>query len=51
MREARCVEVQIKRSKTWRCVMAPSHAVERLYIKGPEFCNVCRKPVVASGPW
>jgi predicted Zn-dependent protease len=31
--------------------MASSHAVERLDIKGAEFCNVCRKPVVASGPW
>jgi archaemetzincin len=35
----------------WRCVMASSHAVERLDIKGAEFCNVCRKPVTASGPW
>jgi predicted Zn-dependent protease len=35
----------------WRCVMASSHAVERLDIKGAEFCNACRKPVTASGPW
>jgi predicted Zn-dependent protease len=31
--------------------MASSHAVERLDIKGAEFCGVCRKSVVASGPW
>ena len=30
----------------WRCVMASSHAVERLDVKGAEFCAACRKPVV-----
>jgi archaemetzincin len=35
----------------WRCVMASSHGVERLDIKGVEFCAACRKPVVASGVW
>jgi archaemetzincin len=34
----------------WRCVMASSHAVERLDIKGVEFCSACRKSVV-SGYW
>jgi predicted Zn-dependent protease len=31
--------------------MASSHGVERLDIKGAEFCAACRKPVAASGPW
>jgi archaemetzincin len=35
----------------WRCVMSSSHGVERLDIKGAEFCATCRKPVTASGPW
>ena len=30
----------------WRCVMASSHAVERLDVKGSEFCSSCRKPVM-----
>jgi len=29
----------------WRCVMASSHAVERLDIKGAEFCRTCRTPI------
>jgi archaemetzincin len=32
----------------WQCVMTSSHAVERLDIKGAEFCAACRK-VVFSG--
>jgi len=32
----------------WRCVMASSHAVERLDVKGADFCPACRKSVVAS---
>lgn len=35
----------------WRCVMASSHAVERLDVKGPDFCESCRKPVFADGYW
>jgi archaemetzincin len=35
----------------WRCVMASSHAVERLDVKGAEFCNACRKAVIAEGYW
>jgi predicted Zn-dependent protease len=31
--------------------MASSHGVERLDIKGAEFCAGCRKPVTTSGPW
>ena len=33
----------------WRCVMASSHAVERLDVKGAEFCGTCRKPVMQNG--
>jgi archaemetzincin len=29
----------------WRCVMTSSHAVERLDVKGAEFCAACRKPI------
>ena len=29
----------------WRCVMASSHAVERLDIKGEDFCASCRQEV------
>ena len=35
----------------WRCVMASSHAVERLDVKGAEFCRACRKPVFDNGYW
>ncbi|MBS1856752.1 MAG: archaemetzincin family Zn-dependent metalloprotease [Acidobacteria bacterium] len=33
----------------WRCVMASSHAVERLDIKTAEFCQECRKPLLSNG--
>jgi archaemetzincin len=33
----------------WRCVMASSHAVERLDVKTAAFCGVCRKPVMQNG--
>jgi archaemetzincin len=35
----------------WSCVMASSHAVEVLDVKGAEFCASCRKPVAGSGYW
>ena len=35
----------------WRCVMTSSHAVERLDIKGAEFCRACREPVFKNGYW
>jgi len=35
----------------WRCVMTSSHAVERLDVKGAEFCSACRKPVFSNGYW
>jgi archaemetzincin len=33
----------------WRCVMASSHAVERLDVKTADFCGACRQ-VVAGAP-
>ena len=35
----------------WRCVMTSSHAVERLDVKGAEFCNACKKPIFSNGYW
>lgn len=35
----------------WSCVMASSHAVERLDIKGAEFCRSCRKPIAQDSFW
>ena len=33
----------------WRCVMASSHAAERLDVKTADFCGSCRKPVLQNG--
>ena len=33
----------------WRCVMSSSHGVERLDVKGAQFCGSCRAPVMANG--
>jgi len=35
----------------WTCVMASTHAVERLDIKGTEFCADCRKPIDGERYW
>jgi archaemetzincin len=35
----------------WRCVMASSHAVERLDVKGAAFCARCRKALSRDGYW
>lgn len=35
----------------WRCVMASSHAVERLDVKGAAFCPRCRKSLSRNGYW
>jgi archaemetzincin len=35
----------------WRCVMTSSHAVERLDVKGAEFCRACMKPIFSNGYW
>ena len=39
----------LRHCANWQCVMASSHAVERLDVKGPEFCGACRKPVMQNG--
>jgi archaemetzincin len=38
----------LRHCNDWRCVMASSHAVERLDVKGAEFCPACRKSVTTS---
>ncbi len=35
----------------WRCVMASTHAVERLDIKGNDFCPSCREPILRNTYW
>jgi archaemetzincin len=35
----------------WNCVMASSHAVEILDVKGAEFCKSCRKPITEGSYW
>jgi archaemetzincin len=35
----------------WRCVMSSSHGVERLDVKGADFCGRCRKPVFNEHFW
>ena len=39
----------LRHCSDWRCVMASSHAVERLDVKGAEFCAACQRPVVQNG--
>lgn len=34
----------------WSCVMASTHAVERLDVKGDRFCAACRQRLAASSP-
>ena len=41
----------LRHCRDWRCVMTSSHAVERLDVKGAEFCSVCRMPVNRNGYW
>lgn len=38
----------LRHCRDWRCVMASSHAVERLDVKGADFCRSCRKPIVQT---
>ena len=38
----------LRHCSDWRCVMASSHAVERLDVKGADFCRACRKPIVQT---
>jgi archaemetzincin len=35
----------------WSCVMASSHAVEVMDVKGAEFCKSCRKPIAEESYW
>ena len=35
----------LRHCSDWRCVMSSSHGVERLDVKGTEFCPSCRKQV------
>jgi archaemetzincin len=35
----------------WQCVMASSHTVELVDVKGAAFCADCRKPVVTDRYW
>ena len=39
----------LRHCSDWRCVMASSHAVERLDVKEADFCKACRKPVLQNG--
>ena len=41
----------LRHCSDWRCVMTSSHAVERLDVKGAEFCVACKKPVLRNGNW
>src|SRR3990170_6385651 len=34
----------------WRCVMASTHAVERIDVKGPEFCPRCQQRILPALP-
>ena len=35
----------LRHCEDWRCVMTSSHAVDRLDVKGQEFCRECRRAV------
>jgi archaemetzincin len=41
----------LRHCNDWRCVMSSSHGVERLDVKGADFCAFCRKPVFSNGSW
>ncbi|HUI55761.1 MAG TPA: archaemetzincin family Zn-dependent metalloprotease [Bryobacteraceae bacterium] len=41
----------LRHCSDWQCVMASSHAVERLDVKGTAFCKACSKPVLKNGYW
>ena len=41
----------LRHCNDWRCVMSSSHGVERLDVKGADFCPACRKPVEGNGYW
>ena len=39
----------LRHCDNWQCVMTSSHAVERLDVKGAEFCFLCGRAVVGAG--
>jgi archaemetzincin len=41
----------LRHCSDWSCVMASSHAVEVLDVKGAEFCPSCRKPITNGSYW
>lgn len=41
----------LRHCNDWRCVMSSSHGVERLDVKGSDFCSTCRKPVFSGHYW
>ena len=41
----------LRHCNDWRCVMTSSHGVERLDVKGSDFCRSCRKPLQRDGYW
>ncbi|HJT86378.1 MAG TPA: archaemetzincin [Bryobacteraceae bacterium] len=41
----------LRHCSDWRCVMSSSHGVERLDVKGADFCAACRKPVLNERYW
>jgi archaemetzincin len=41
----------LRHCNDWRCVMSSSHGVERLDVKGPDFCAACQKSVQGTGYW
>lgn len=38
----------LRHCSDWSCVMASTHAVERLDVKGHRFCSACRQRIAAS---
>jgi archaemetzincin len=41
----------LRHCNDWHCVMSSSHGVERIDVKGAEFCAACGKPVLSNGYW
>jgi archaemetzincin len=41
----------LRHCNDWRCVMSSSHGVERLDVKGAEFCRACGKALPGKGIW
>jgi archaemetzincin len=39
---------RLRHCEDWRCVMASSHSVERMDVKGAEFCQECARAVNAG---